>query len=282
VLLQDYFSSIHIHCFGSHLFTMEKDDGMNHPPTHDPAAGIIPVPHGPETGAEYESYPSVRNEEYEKQIFQYLLKPDDSYTPEGVYWADLPIGKRLRFVNSVDSAEARAELSAIGRMAIKDPLSPIGWYFRNAVIPGAGLLLEGYVLFSIGNLTPLFQSVWPTCWNKYTDCDKQWVAAVTYLEIVGIMFGQVFVGILGDWLGRRWGLIQDAMIMFLGLLMLTASWGNTLQGWVICYAWSLFFYSAGVGGEYPMTATSAMEDAVGAGRVSTRSDRKSRPCNTPN
>lgn len=31
--------------------------------------------------------------------------------------------------------------------------------------------------------------------------------------------------------------------MFVGLLMLTASWGTSLEGWVICYAWSLFFYS---------------------------------------
>jgi hypothetical protein len=49
--------------------------------------------------------------------------------------------------------------------------------------------------------------------------------------------------VIGDWVGRRWGLIQDAIIMFIGLLMLTASWGLTLEGWVICYAWSLFFYS---------------------------------------
>lgn len=32
--------------------------------------------------------------------------------------------------------------------------------------------------------------------------------------------------------------------MLLGLLMLTASWGGNLQGWVICYAWSLFIYGA--------------------------------------
>ena len=35
--------------------------------------------------------------------------------------------------------------------------------------------------------------------------------------------------------------------MFVGLLMLTAAWGVTQNGWVICYAWSLFFYSVGVG-----------------------------------
>jgi len=61
--------------------------------------------------------------------------------------------------------------------------------------------------------------------------------------------------------------------MFIGLLMLTAAWCVTQNGWVICYVWSLFFYGIGVGGEYPMTATSGMEDAIGAGRVSTREDR---------
>lgn len=74
-------------------------------------------------------------------------------------------------------------------------------------------------------------------------------------------------------LGRRWGLIQDATIMFIGLLMLIASWGVTQNGWAICYAWSLFFYGVGVGGEYPMTATAAMENATGSGRISTRDDR---------
>ena len=61
--------------------------------------------------------------------------------------------------------------------------------------------------------------------------------------------------------------------MLIGLLMITASWGLTLQGWVICYAWSLFFYSLGVGGEYPITATSSLENAVSAGKLSTREDR---------
>ncbi len=57
--------------------------------------------------------------------------------------------------------------------------------------------------------------------------------------------------------------------------MLTASWGTSLNGWVICYAlvdltnrctgadrilrWSQFIYGIGVGGEYPMTSTTALE-----------------------
>ncbi|KAI1096142.1 MFS general substrate transporter [Rostrohypoxylon terebratum] len=245
---------------------------------HDPPVGEIPVPHGPETGDEHQHYPRRGSTsyatDYERQIFSHLTHPDDSYTSDGVYWADLPFWKRFSFVSAVDRAESAAEAKGIWAMMKEDPLSPVSWYFRNAILPGAGLGLEGYVLFSIGNLEPLFEAVWPTCWKSgRTDCSANWVAAVSYLEIIGIMVGQVAVGIIGDWIGRRWGLIQDALVMFLGLLMLTGSWGVTLQGWVIMYAWSLFVYGIGVGGEYPITATSSMENAVTAGRLSTRDDR---------
>lgn len=130
-----------------------------------------------------------------------------------------------------------------------------------------------YVLFSIGNVKPLLQASFPGCWKKHTVCNQTWVQAIDYLEVVGIIVGQILVGIIGDWRGRRWGLIQDATIMFIGLCMLTAAWGVTLNGWVICYCWPLFFYGVGVGGEYPMTATSGMENAVGSGKISTRDDR---------
>lgn len=232
------------------------------------------APHGPDMSGTHNPLvdPHIDMNQNEKQIFDYLLKPDDSYTAEGVYWADLPLAQRIKFVSQNDSIESKKELSNIWAMMKKDPLSPVGWYFRNAVLPGAGLGLEGYVLFSIGNLKPLFQAGFPDCWKGKT-CNQTWIYAVDYLEICGIIVGQILVGVLGDWLGRRWGLIQDACIMFTGLIMLTASWGVTQQGWVICYVWSLFFYGIGVGGEYPMTATSGMENAVGSGKISTKEDR---------
>lgn len=64
------------------------------------------------------------------------------------------------------------------------------------------LTLKSYVLFSIGNLASLFKAAWPTCWsasNPNSVCDPRWIAAVSYLEVVGIITGQVLVGILGDW-----------------------------------------------------------------------------------
>lgn len=135
----------------------------------------------------------------EKAAFNQVLRPDDSYTADGQYWADLPIGKRVSFVTKTDNAEVKKELSWIASMMATDPLSPVKYYFKNAVLPGAGLGLEGYVLFSIGNLTPLFQASFPGCWKKNKVCDANWVAASGYLEVIGILFGQILVGFLGDW-----------------------------------------------------------------------------------
>lgn len=232
-------------------------------------------PHGPDVTGTHPPMEDIPLEmtQNEREVFRYILKPDDSYDENGVYWADLPIMKRVKFVSKVDRQETAREFGAFWTMFKNDPLAPIGFYFRNMVLPGAGLGLEGYVLFSIGNLKPLFQKGFPDCWNSHKICSKTWINAVDYLEICGIIVGQILVGIIGDWIGRRWGLIQDATIMFIGLIMLVASWGVTQNGWVICYTWSLFFYGVGVGGEYPMTATSGMENAVGSGKVSTREDR---------
>ena len=106
----------------------------------------LAVPHGPNmTGRHVATADLGDMSNNEASVFRSLLLPDDSYDENGTYWADMPIGQRIKFVNKVNNAEAKTELLAIGRMTKKDPLSPVGYYFRNMVIPGMGLLLEGYV-----------------------------------------------------------------------------------------------------------------------------------------
>jgi hypothetical protein len=171
--------------------------------------------HQPDVTATHE--PIHQMTENERQIFDYLIKPDDSYDTHGVYWADMPLMKRVKFVTTYDAGEAARELRSIWQMTKRDPLEPIRYYFRNMVIPGAGLGLEGYyspsqlawhiiqltllsyVLFSIGNIKPLFSASFASCWKTYKVCNKTWVEAVEYLEICGIIVGQILVGILGDW-----------------------------------------------------------------------------------
>lgn len=84
--------------------------------------------------------------EKEESVFHALLHPDDIYDEKGTYWADLPLRQRFAFINHVDGQEARKETKSILAMFKQDPLSPIGYYLKNMVLPGAGLGLEGYVL----------------------------------------------------------------------------------------------------------------------------------------
>lgn len=101
------------------------------------------APHGPDMTGTHE--PLEEMDLNEKDAFDRLIRPDDSYTPDGVYWADLNIFQRIKFVSSYDAGEAKRELSSIWDMIKQDPLSPISYYFKNMVLPGAGLGLEGLV-----------------------------------------------------------------------------------------------------------------------------------------
>lgn len=107
----------------------------------------VTAPHGPDAIDAHD--PNYQMTENEKQIFDYLIKPDDSYDTHGVYWADMPLMKRIKFVTTYDAGEAARELRSIWQMAKRDPLEPVMYYIRNMVIPGAGLGLEGYSYTSL-------------------------------------------------------------------------------------------------------------------------------------
>lgn len=99
------------------------------------------APHGPDMTGTHN--PLEDMDLHEKGAFDQLIRPDDSYTPDGTYWADLPLVKRVKFVGSYDAQESKRELRGIWAMIKEDPLSPVSYYFRNMVLPGAGLGLEG-------------------------------------------------------------------------------------------------------------------------------------------
>lgn len=50
-----------------------------------------------------------------------------------------------------------------------------------------------YVLFSIGNIKPLLQKSFASCWQTHEICDKKWIEATEYLEVLGIIVGQVSI-----------------------------------------------------------------------------------------
>ena len=110
----------------------------------------IAAPHGPNRTGHHVATQDIdiRQDmsENEQSVFHALLHPDDLYDETGKYWADMPLGQRIKFVTSVDAKEAKEEASFFWQMFKKDPLEPMRHYFRTCVIPGAGLGLEGFVL----------------------------------------------------------------------------------------------------------------------------------------
>ena len=120
------------------------------------------------------------------ELLHESLYPDDAYEGK-TYWADLPAGARTKLINRQQNDEIAREFGIAWRIFKRDPLKPWFLYFRNYVINGLGFFTEGYTLFSVGNILILFESVWSQCYKKYKVCDKVWVEAVNYLEIVGIM-----------------------------------------------------------------------------------------------
>jgi hypothetical protein len=127
----------------AHLNKMNQSNLDDHA-THDSAnVDIINAPLGPETSDNHVYFQGRPLGEEDTNFLRRLVYPNDTYTLEDVYWADLPYRKQLAFNTNVDIAEIKKELSSIWLMTKKNPLSPIGWYFKNAVLPGAGLGLEG-------------------------------------------------------------------------------------------------------------------------------------------
>ena len=122
----------------------------------------LAAPHGPNITEKHVATRDIHEmTTVEKGIFDFLLRPSDSYDANGKYWGDMGLLERTRFVWEVDKTEFKNERNEFWSMfkgtsrKWKGVLAPIGWllggwellgyYFYHCVVPGMGLLLEGYV-----------------------------------------------------------------------------------------------------------------------------------------
>ncbi len=124
------------------------------------------------------------------------------------------------------------------------------------------------MLFALGNIAPILEALYPSCWNTTLapPCSPTLVSSLTYVEVLGVIVGMLSFGLFADKLGRRWGSCTTAVTMLLGALLVTASYAgpDNLNGMFVMFAVSLFVFSYGVGGEYPLASASAAEAAEAA------------------
>ena len=110
------------------------------------------------------------------------------------------------------------------------------WYFSWA-LPGIGMFSEAYIVFSSGQIKTQQQTMWPSCFTKYIDCEKEMVLHLAgYIQICGIMAGMIMWGPLGDIIGRKWGSRIVALIMLSGAILLTFSaYAPSAYGYFVYY-----------------------------------------------
>jgi len=142
----------------------------------------------------------------------------------------------------------------------KGVLGALDWYFAWA-LPGMGMFSEAYIIFSAGQIKPFQQTIYPTCWKTYVDCDPEMIKHLSgYIQICGIMAGMLLWGFLADITGRKWGSRIVAAIMLSGCILLTFSpYATSPYGYFVYFMVAQTWYGFGVGGEYPLASASAAE-----------------------
>lgn len=144
-------------------------------------------------------------------------------------------------------------------------------FLTQSVWPGLGLLGESYMLFSMGILTPLWQTLFPECYNDSDVCSHV-THSMSYYVVLGVISGMIGIGYLGNIIGRRAGSITTAWLMgggSWGMTLLTVWGGPNALGNIDAqirlfriFRCLLFIFGIGVGGEYPLAASSASEKAM--------------------
>jgi MFS family permease len=178
----------------------------------------------------------------------------------------------------VHMRNAEMEKPMIPQFAL--PLKPCWNFFWQTFGPGMGLFGESYLLFSIGTLQPFWNILYPECFTSSSDdeadgasaCRPRLRQSLTYSIVLGVISGMLVIGCAANVIGRRKGSILTASLMSGASIALTLLSYTALSSPNLfrCMSCVLFVFGVGVGGEYPLSASSASEKAM----VSSSSQRR--------
>ncbi|SMN22961.1 similar to Saccharomyces cerevisiae YCR098C GIT1 Plasma membrane permease [Maudiozyma saulgeensis] len=132
--------------------------------------------------------------------------------------------------------------------------------FKNMITiiaSGFALISDGYVNGSMSMLNKVFAMEYGTKVNYSSQVSTR----VSNASLVGIIFGQFFMGIAADYYSRRSCILVATLILVIGSALCAASHGTTVPGmfWMLTVMRGLV--GIGVGSEYPTSTLSANESA---------------------
>jgi len=152
-----------------------------------------------------------------------ILGDDKFTTPQVVETTD---GQRQRFSSISEGVQNR--------------ITRISSIFM-VLVSGLALFSDGFNAQIIGYMNPLFKQLYP---HVFSPTIK---TRLSNAYLIGEIFGMLFFGYTIDKLGRRTGIFFATLFLVLGLVLATASHGNTQLGmfWMMIVGRGIAGFGAG-------------------------------------
>lgn len=172
-------------------------------------------------------------------------------------------------------------------------------WFGMLCLAGIGMFVEAFLIITTGQIKTIWHAQYPECWvpdedqfcpqniqccclfpntpsfndtivlsdtcaadGSYPDlvlCSERITNSISYAEFAGIMLGMIVFGSVCDIIGRKRTGVLTGLFTMLGLSVMVFVRADDIQTQFA--VWSGFFacMGFGIGGEYPLTASSAAE-----------------------
>lgn len=159
--------------------------------------------------------------------------------------------------NLVSLDEYKRRHSEVGRYTIMSRAD-----IKLYLIAGVGFFLDSYDLFVVNLLSPIWlYEYWGGLQGKKPDFPSLLRGTVNASANIGNIFGQLIFGFLGDAFGRKFVYGKELILGIVGTI-LVISLPNSIPTptlkmvWIICFR---LLMGAGIGGDYPMSASIVAE-----------------------
>eukprot|EP00243_Klebsormidium_subtile_P012450 TRINITY_DN7622_c0_g1_i1.p1 TRINITY_DN7622_c0_g1~~TRINITY_DN7622_c0_g1_i1.p1 ORF type:complete len:553 (+),score=105.97 TRINITY_DN7622_c0_g1_i1:708-2366(+) len=127
-------------------------------------------------------------------------------------------------------------------------------------IVGIGFFAEGYYMFAIGNVATVFRREYPRCWGRtHPLCTTQLIQSATYSQVVGLIAGMMLLGLVAGAAGRHISSAITVVFMLIGGILITAADAPDQKGIFAMFSVAQAVLGFGVGGEYLIASSLAME-----------------------
>ncbi|GFR43042.1 hypothetical protein Agub_g4047 [Astrephomene gubernaculifera] len=189
---------------------------------------------------------------------------DNESKPKGMITS--PSGNRLCQAESTLLTDAERDENKLS----SNPIVRFFQFLGSFMIPGLGMFCEAYFVFAVGNLSSLWKVEYKECWKDHKTCPAKLSDSITYTQVCGIIFGQLFLGFFADRIGRKWGSVFCAGSMVVGAILIIVSNGPNDRALWAMFTAVQFIFGIGVGGEYPVASASANERAESSVRLQKR------------